>query len=267
MPRWALGIEYDGSGWHGWQKQRNASTVEGELLKALQDLVPASIQIGCAGRTDRGVHALEQVIHFDSQRTDNIWMGALNANLDPRIRVLWAKEVSQDFHARYSARSRTYIYVIYKSVLKPCHLVNQAYWKPSDLDLSVMHKASQIWLGEHDFKAIKTSECQSLSSIREIKNFTVKSVGPFVVLIVEANAFLHRMVRNLVGTLLEIGAGKLGIQAAEAILNSGSKPVKMAPTAPAHGLYLLKVKYPEKFGFNLQFRYPWFLNSIYQKDD
>lgn len=247
--RYALGVEYLGTSFHGWQRQVSGlPTVQGILEDALSDIADHSITLICAGRTDRGVHAIGQVVHFDcrvSRPTDAFVRGA-NTLLPAGIRVRWAKLMSPRFHARFSAEARHYRYIICNYPVEPALLRWGMTWWRDSLDASLMQEAAQHWLGEHDFSAFRASTCNSHSPIRCIESITVSRVGVHIVIDVIANGFLLHMVRNLAGTLRLIGDGRHPPDWARQLLVSKDR-TKAGATAPPDGLYLMSVRYPQQF--------------------
>lgn len=248
MTRVALGIEYDGAAYYGWQRQREVNSVQQELEKALSTVANETIEIQCAGRTDAGVHATNQVIHFNSANTRSLkaWTFGINANLPRTIAVKWAKEVPDDFHARFSATSRRYRYIIYNRQLRGGILYHGVthYYHP--LDAEKMHEAAQCLLGEQDFSAFRAALCQSKTPFRNVHHVRVVRSGDFVIVDIQANAFLHHMVRNIVGSLCEIGSGAQSTEWMAQLL-AGKDRTKAAATAKANGLYLVAVAYPDEF--------------------
>lgn len=242
--RIALGIEYDGTHYHGWQKQENLSTIQGQVEEALSKVADASIYVSCAGRTDAGVHAYGQVVHFDTEveRPIKAWILGTNGYLPANIKVHWAKQVSNDFHARFSATARQYRYVIFNSKIAPAILRHHALWYPYDLNESAMQEAANYLLGEHDFSSFRGSGCQSKSKCRCVEIIDVKRDNLIVTIDVKANAFLLHMVRNIVGLLLEIGRGEHPPIWAKEVLELRDRTA-CAATVPAQGLYLMKVDY------------------------
>lgn len=240
----ALGIEYDGSGFHGWQCQENLKTVQGELESALSKIAAESIKVFCAGRTDAGVHATEQVVHFETtaKRVSRAWTVGTNTHLPSSIAVRWMKEVDEDFHARFSAKARRYRYLIYNHSLRSALWDKRATWYYRPLDASLMHIAAQHLLGEHDFSSFRSSQCESKTPMREVHEIAVSRDGDFVVIDIQANAFLHHMVRNIAGMLMEVGSG---LRKPEAVLEVlGARERRLAgETAAPEGLYLTKVLY------------------------
>ena len=243
--RIALGISYDGGQFHGWQKQPNCRTVQGELERALSQVADSPIVIHAAGRTDTGVHATGQVIHFDcdNERSARAWVYGTNSYLPHDITVGWAKYVDAEFHARHTATARRYQYYIYNHPIRPSLFVHHLTWHYRPLDVEAMHQAAQQLLGEKDFTSFRSIECQSTSSKRSIYTFDIKRRGDLVILDITANAFLHHMVRNLAGTLMLIGSGKYHIDWIAEVLAAKNR-CYAGETAPAYGLYLVHVQYP-----------------------
>lgn len=247
--RIALGIEYNGSAYHGWQDQNNALTIQPVLEKALSEFANHDLRIICAGRTDAGVHALNQVIHFDTtaERTDRGWVLGPNANLPSDISIRWMRKVPDDFSARFSALSRSYRYLINNQSIRSPLMHRRATWYFEPLDADRMHTAAQFLLGEQDFSAYRASRCQSNRPFRNVRHLSVKREGDRVIVDVTANAFLYHMVRNIVGALLEVGTGRRDVSWTKELLE-GRVRAKGANTAPADGLYLVDVAYPEEYG-------------------
>lgn len=246
--KFALGIEYNGSMYHGWQLQKEVSSIQEELEKVLSYIANHKITVICAGRTDSGVHSTSQVIHFETHviRTERAWTVGVNSYLPHDITVLWIKEVSEDFNARYSALSRTYRYIIYNHAIRSSILDNKILNFYKKLDVDKMHRAGQYLIGEHDFTAFRGSACQSCTPWRRIINFKVMRISNFVIINVTANAFLYRMVRNIVSCLLDIGIQKHEVDWIVTVLNSKNRNL-IGPTAKAKGLYLVEVNYPTYF--------------------
>ncbi len=243
--RIALGIEYDGSAFNGWQIQKgNARSVQHCVEQALSQVANHEIDTVCAGRTDSGVHACCQVVHFDTHATRPMhgWVMGGNSNLPEDVNILWAKAVPDDFHARYSARSRTYRYYILNRTYRSALLRHRATWINRPLDESAMHTAAQALVGEHDFSAFRASVCQANTAMRNITALQVTRRCDFVVIEVAANAFLQHMVRNIAGVLLRIGQGEEMVEWAAQVLASRDRRVG-GVTAPAQGLYLYRVDY------------------------
>jgi tRNA pseudouridine38-40 synthase len=242
--RIALGIEYDGSRFLGWQTQPGGGAVQDALEAALSAIASAPVAVTCAGRTDRGVHAREQVVHFetDADRPDSAWVRGVNALLPESVAVLWSREVPADFHARFSARARTYRYVLLNRPVRPALAARHAGWFHAPLDVPAMQRAAGYLVGEHDFTAFRASECQAKSPVRTVHSLQVTGQGTRIDFVVRANAFLHHMVRNIVGTLVYVGKGKHPPHWAREVLESRDRAVA-APTFGAAGLYLETVEY------------------------
>lgn len=248
--RFALEVEYDGSSYSGWQRQFSPQlpTVQGYLEEALSRVADAPITVFCAGRTDRGVHATGQVVHFESpvERSSKAWVLGTNSGLPVSIRVRWAQPVSVDFHARFSALARRYLYLIYEEDLLSTHLFGRATRVADSLNIEAMQQAGRLLEGEHDFSAFRAAGCQSNSPWRCVHWLRVLHHHRFIVVDIQANAFLQHMVRNIVGMLLEVGKGAREPDWAGELL-SGRDRTAGAMTAPAHGLYLVRASYPGQF--------------------
>lgn len=246
--RIALGIEYDGTGFYGWQRQREVNSVQQELETALATVANQPIELFCAGRTDAGVHATGQVVHFDTTaiRDSKAWVMGTNARLPDQIAVRWAKEVPDDFHARFSATARRYRYVIYNHKHRPAILRAGLSHYHQTLDVALMQQAAPALLGEQDFSAFRAIQCQSKTPFRNVHHARLERFGDYVVLDIKANAFLHHMVRNITGSLLEIGMGRQEPAWLEHLLASKDRNLAAA-TAKAGGLYLVEVDYPEHY--------------------
>ncbi|OZG73662.1 tRNA pseudouridine(38-40) synthase TruA [Hahella sp. CCB-MM4] len=248
--RVALVLGYEGARYHGWQAQNSGvSSVQQTLETALSRVADTSLQVVCAGRTDAGVNATQQVVHFESapSRSPHSWVMGANHFLPDDIAIQWAGSVCDDFHARYSATSRVYRYVIYNHPVKPAWAHGSITWIHSRLEEHRMHVAAQALLGENDFTSFRGSDCQSHTPFRNVSRISVTRRGELVIVEIEANAFLHHMVRNIVGTLLQVGTGKQSPEWVADVL-AAKKRSKAGVTAPANGLYLVKVHYPEQFG-------------------
>lgn len=245
----ALGIEYDGSHYFGWQRQGEVESVQQKLEEALSIVANEPIEVFCAGRTDSGVHSTGQVVHFETNanRPMQAWCFGVNANLPDDIAVKWAVEVSDDFHARFSATARRYRYIIFNNNLRSAILPKGVSHYHEDLDEQKMHQAGQFLLGEKDFSAFRASKCQSHSPWRNVHHLNVSRQGKYVIVDIQANAFVHHMVRNIVGSLIEVGQGKQPVEWIRWLLEQKDRKLA-APTAKAEGLYLVKVYYPEHFG-------------------
>lgn len=252
MKRIALGIQYDGASWHGWQTQPARGTVQDTLEAAMKRFALVDIATTCAGRTDAGVHALEQVVHFDTtlEREMFSWVRGVNAFLPPSIAVRWAAEVAADpvdgFHARFSATARTYHYVIYNHPVRAPLLAGKAGWVFRPLQVERMQDAAQHLLGTHDFSAFRAAECQAKSPVKTMQAIRIERRGNMIVLTLTANAFLHHMVRNIVGSLIVIGTGNQPPEWLKEILESRDRS-RAAPTFMPDGLYLAKITYDPKW--------------------
>lgn len=258
MKRWTAGVEYLGTRYGGWQKLSGVNSLQSTLEEALSKVADHRVATTAAGRTDAGVHAFQQVIHFDSDapRTAYAWLLGTNSNLPKDMSLRWIQEVNPQFHARYKAHARRYRYVIHNHRARSALLLNRASWWPQDLDAEVMHRAAQALVGEHDFSAFRDSQCQSPTAIRELKSLHVSRQGEFVVLDICANAFLHHMVRNITGTLAEIGLGKRPESWAAEVLASRLRK-QGGMTAPPEGLYFIGPEYPAEFAIP-EPPQPWF---------
>lgn len=248
--RIALGIEYNGHGFYGWQAQRELPTIQGALETALAKVANEAITLFCAGRTDASVHATGQVVHFDTRAKRHIdaWIWGTNTHLPPGIAVRWARAVDYHFHARFKATARRYRYVIFNHPVRPALLSTRATWHYYPLDIQRMHTAASCLIGEQDFSSFRSSQCNSASPMRNITAFTIERQGDYVIFEIEANAFLHHMVRNIAGSLMKIGAGFKEPGWLQEVLLAKNRRVA-AETAPADGLYLIKVTYPEPYTF------------------
>ena len=242
--RIALGIEYDGSRFLGWQTQPGGGTVQDSLEAALAVIAAERVAVTCAGRTDRGVHALEQVVHFDSAaaRPHSAWVRGVNALLPDSVGVLWSKGVPADFHARYSARARVYRYVLLNRAVRPALAARHVGWCHAPLDVPAMRAAAEQVLGEHDFSAFRSAECQASTPVRTLQALDIEQRGERIDFVLRANAFLHHMVRNLVGTLIDVGRRKHAPEWVRELLESRNR-ARAAPTFAAEGLYLEAVEY------------------------
>lgn len=258
MSRWAAGVEYVGTAFCGWQTHVGLRCVQSELEAGLSKVADHSVAVTAAGRTDAGVHGLQQVIHFDSdaRRSEYAWLLGTNTNLPPDVNLRWVQPVREDFHARFSARARHYRYVIHNHSARSSLLLNRAAWWPQRLDAEAMHAAAQALLGEQDFSAFRDSQCQSPTAMRNVRSLSVVRRGDFVVMDVCANAFLHHMVRNFAGTLAEVGLGKRPVGWVAEVL-AGRQRVKAGMTAPAGGLYFVGPEYPAEFALPER-PAPWF---------
>jgi tRNA pseudouridine38-40 synthase len=246
--RVALGVEYDGAAFCGWQTQASGCGVQDHLQAALAHIAGEPIETICAGRTDAGVHAIEQVVHFDAPvaRPASAWVRGVNAALPAGIAVLWAHEVADEFHARYGALGRRYRYLLLNHPVRPAAGHGRVGWFHLPLDVDAMRAAAKLLEGEHDFTAFRSSECQARSPVREIRAITIEPRGAYLVFDFTANAFLHHMVRNLVGTLIYVGKGRHRPEWVSTLLASRDRALA-APTFDAAGLYLAQVEYDPRW--------------------
>ncbi len=245
IKRIAMCLRYDGSKYHGWQVQKSLITVQQVVERAISFVAAHPVHTYCSGRTDAGVHATSQIIHFETEsvRSDHAWVFGANSNLPADVSVVWAKEVDQDFHARFSAVARRYRYILYNHETRPGILRNSVGWWYRPLDEQIMHQAAQYLLGEHDFSSFRGAGCQSKSPVRTIHQLDVRRVRQMVILEVQANAFLLHMVRNLAGVLVAIGSGDKPPEWASEVLAAKDRRRAGVTISPA-GLYLVEVDYP-----------------------
>lgn len=258
--RYALGIEYDGERYCGWQRQNNVIGVQQKLEESLTKIADEKITVFCAGRTDTGVNATNQVVHFDTSkiRKDVAWTLGVNTHLPNDIAVTWVKEVSEDFHARFSATARTYRYIIHNNRLRSAILSKGLSFCHYPLDENLMHEAAQHLIGKHDFTSFRTVHCQSHSPVRTIEHCHVSRKGDYVIIEIKANAFLHHMVRNIAGSLMRVGQEIETIDWIKEVLNAKNRCLA-GMTAQAGGLYFVDVDYPEQFGIPKRNLGPLFL--------
>lgn len=242
-------LEYEGSGFSGWQWQDTAPSVQAAVERAVSQVADAPIRVTVAGRTDAGVHACAQVIHFDTEaaRSPHAWLRGTNSNLPREVALLWVGEVSTAFHARFSATGRAYRYVILNRTVRPTYLAKRVTHEYRLLDAARMQTAATQLLGTHDFSSFRAVQCQAKSPVRSLRALTVTRRDDFIVIEVAANAFLHHMVRNLAGVLMDIGAGEREPDWAREVLEARDRTLG-GITAPPDGLYLAAVEYPESFG-------------------
>lgn len=247
--RIALGIEYKGTQFSGWQSQAGARTVQDCVELALGRVADRPVRVAAAGRTDAGVHAGAQVIHFDTDvhRPGHSWVRGGNSHLPHDVRILWARSVPDRFHARFSALERAYRYVIYAARTRPAILDGLCTWVYYDLSLGSMQEALDAVPGTHDFSAFRAAGCQAKSPVRTVSRCEISQSGPWLWLDIRADAFLQHMVRNLVGTLLLIGRGERPVAWLGQVL-AGKDRRSAGPCAPPAGLYLMAVRYPPQLG-------------------
>ncbi|MGC9386918.1 MAG: tRNA pseudouridine(38-40) synthase TruA [Hydrogenovibrio sp.] len=244
----AIGIEYQGTAYCGWQRQAHCDSVQQPLEAALSEIANEPIELNCAGRTDTGVHAIGQVAHFvtTAERPDKAWVQGVNTKLPRDIRVIWVKPMTGDFHARFSAVARQYRYVIFNRSVHSAILAHRVTWESWPLDETKMHQAAQALIGERDFSSFRAAGCQAAHARREVQWIAVSRRGDFVFVDIRANAFLHHMVRNIVGTLLEVGRGEKPVDWVTDLLAKQDR-TQAGMTAPADGLYFVNAFYPEAF--------------------
>lgn len=251
--RIALGIEYDGTDFHGWQRLKDAPSVQATVERALARVAGEqndnAIALTCAGRTDSGVHAQCQVVHFDTnaQRSERSWVLGTNSNLPASIAVRWARRVGDDFHARYGAVARSYRYTILNRPVRAALQARYVTWERVALSADTMHAAAQALVGEHDFSAFRTVACQARSPVRTVQSIHVEREDDRVVMRIRANAFLHHMVRNIIGSLLPVGRAEQPVTWLAALLDGRDRGAA-GPTAPASGLVFVHPSYPAAHG-------------------
>jgi tRNA pseudouridine38-40 synthase len=247
--RIVLGVSYNGQAYRGWQSQPDGQTVQDKLEKALSTFANQPISTLCAGRTDAGVHGLMQVVHFDTavERTEYAWVRGTNANLPKDISVHWAVKTTPDFHCRASAQSRRYAYVLLESPIRPSIEVGRVGWTFQSLDMDAMRAGADLLLGEHDFTSFRASECQALSPVKTMLDIALHRRGAYWRIEFEANAFLHHMIRNIMGCLVQIGTGKKPPQWMAEVLAARDRRAA-APTFSPDGLYFLGPRYDAAWG-------------------
>lgn len=247
--RVALGVSYDGTNFCGWQSQPSACGVQDALEQAIARIAQHPIRVHAAGRTDTGVHALGQVVHFETEsiRPLSAWVRGVNAHLPATVRVTWAHVVGDDFHARFSALERSYQYLLYNAPVSPAIMATKSGWFHLPLNLSAMTEAAQYLLGEHDFSAFRASQCQAKTPIRRLSQANVSVSGKYIVFNFSANAFLQHQVRNMIGALVYIGKGAYAPDYMKVLLQKRDRNLS-PPTFSPCGLYLTGVKYDEKWG-------------------
>ncbi len=246
--RLALGITYRGTDYHGWQSQPDGRTVQDHLESALSRFAAAPIRVVCAGRTDTGVHGLNQVVHLDTDRQRDLfsWVRGPNAHLPKDISVQWCRSVPDHFHARNLARGRRYAYILQESVVRPAMDFGRVGWTFRPLDEDRLKAAAAVLIGTHDFSAFRSADCQALSPVKELRRIDVTRHGSFWRFDFEASAFLHHMVRNLMGCLVMVGTGVRDVAWLEKVLVSRSRALA-APTFSADGLFFLTALYDAEF--------------------
>jgi tRNA pseudouridine38-40 synthase len=247
--RIALGVEYDGTAYVGWQRQKSGVGVQECLEEAVGRVADDPVEAVCAGRTDAGVHAAGQVVHFDTgaDRSARGWLLGINSNLPDDVNVTWARTVNDDFHARYSALSRSYRYLVLNRLARSALFRRRAWWVHEPLDEKAMAAGGALLVGEHDFSAFRATGCQSRTPVRELRELTVTRRGHWIAIDITANAFVQHMVRNIAGTLVSIGRGDQAPDWAAQVL-AGRDRAAGGATAPPHGLTLMRVRYPAALG-------------------
>ena len=257
--RIALGIEYDGSQYYGWQRQSHAVSIQQTVEEALSKVADQEIRIHTAGRTDTGVHATEQIIHFDSgaDRENKAWVMGVNSYLPDSISILWAKVMDEEFHARFSAVSRRYRYVILNRSVRPALLSKRVTWVYKSLDESRMQTAARYLEGTHDFTSYRAISCQAKLPVRTVHQINVRKQNEFIFIDIHADGFLHHMVRNIAGVLISIGKGEHSDRWSQEVLECRDRTIG-GVTANASGLYLVKVQYDDKYGLNSAILWPAF---------
>ena len=260
LMRYALGVEYDGSRYFGWQRQKNVISVQQTLEQALSKIANEPIEVVCAGRTDTGVNATNQIIHFETEqvRKDVAWTLGTNTHLPKDVAVTWVKPVTEDFHARFSATARRYRYIIYNNPLRSAILSSGISFCHYPLNENLMQQAAQLIVGRHDFTSFRTVHCQSHSPIRTLYHCQVSRQGNYIIIDVKGNAFLHHMVRNIAGSLMKIGQGLKPVSWMKEVLEAKNRCVA-GITAPSAGLYFVDVDYPEQFDIPKRSLGPLFL--------
>lgn len=246
--RVALGVEYDGTKFAGWQVQPNQRTVQDCLQQALSKVANHTIKVVAAGRTDSGVHALSQVVHFDttSSRPERNWILGLNTNLPSDINVIWAKEVDADFNARFSAIKRSYRFILLNRVSRSAVHADRMWWYFKPLDEQRMQEAANLLIGHHDFSAFRAKDCQAKNTMKTMELIKVTRQDDCIAIDVVAQSFLHHMVRNIVGVLVLIGEGKESVEWAKQVLDSKDRG-QGGITSPPQGLYFVNVEYPAQY--------------------
>jgi len=265
VSRIALGVEYKGARYRGYQRQVDGvPSIQETLERALSRVAGGQpVSLTCAGRTDALVHASGQVVHFDTtvQRSPHAWVMGANANLPADISVTWAQQMPMGFDARFSAVSRRYRYVIYNDPIRPAHLAQEVTWNHRSLDIVAMRKAAAMLVGTHDFSAFRASQCQAKSPVKTVHHLELLEFGRLIVIDIRANAFLHHMVRNIAGVLMTIGAGQQPVDWARQVLESRRRE-QGGVTAHPYGLYLVHVEYPAQFDVPERYLGPHFLSGL-----
>lgn len=249
--RFALGLEYQGTVYAGWQRQPEITqtvTIQSMVERVVSEIANQPISIVCCGRTDAGVHAVQQVVHFDTSAIRSVyaWVRGVNTLLPKNISLRWALPVEDNFHARHSAVERRYTYIIYNHAVRPAVLNNQVGWVYKPLSLHLMQEAAQLFIGQHDFSSFRASECQAHTPIRTITQLTIEQNGALFLFHIQANAFLHHMIRNMVASLVYVGTGKWSIHQLDSVFRAKDRRYA-APTFSPNGLYFCGAIYPKQF--------------------
>ncbi len=257
--RIACAVEYDGAVFCGWQRQQNAPSVQACVEQALARVADHPVTVGCAGRTDTGVHATWQIIHFDTEarRSERSWLLGANSHLPREVRMVRVQQVDETFHARFCAQARSYRYVILNREVPSALLRRRTTWERRPLDVARMQQAGAYLLGEHDFSSFRAVACQAKSPVRTVQHLTLKRSDELIYLDVRANTFLHHMVRNIAGALISVGCGDRPVEWVGEVLAHRDR-TRGGVTAPADGLYLVGVRYPAQFGIAAGGRLPVF---------
>ncbi|WP_044407463.1 tRNA pseudouridine(38-40) synthase TruA [Thiomicrospira microaerophila] len=252
MYKLALGVEYLGHAYCGWQKQHHCASVQAQVEAALRFVANQPIEVFCAGRTDTGVNAIGQVVHFETEakRPLNAWVEGVNTRLPDDVRISWVTEVAHTFHARFSALARAYRYVIFNRPRPSAILSARVTWERQYLDVDLMQEAAEALMGEQDFSSFRAAGCQAAHPRREVQQVAVSRRGDFVFIDIKANAFLHHMVRNIAGTLMQVGRGQVEPSWVATLLALKDR-TKATVTAPAAGLYFVNAFYPDEFAIPL----------------
>ncbi len=257
--KYAACIEYDGTPYFGWQRLSHGPSVQAEVENSLSQVAAQPIELNCAGRTDSGVHGIGQIVHFEStaERSIKAWKMGCNRNLPDDISMRWIQPVNEDFHARFSAISRRYRYIILNQITRPAIIFNKVCWYKESLNADLMHQSAQLLLGENDFSSFRAAGCQAKHARRELQSISVTRDGQYIYIDIVANAFLHHMVRNIVGSLFEVGKAAKPVEWFTELLAVKDRN-QAGITAPACGLYFVSVEYPKQFELPAVSKPPFF---------
>ena len=257
MMKYAIGVEYCGAAYCGWQRQSHCDSIQKNVEAALGFVANLPIELVCAGRTDTGVHAIQQVAHFETtaERGQRAWVMGSNCRLPSDIRLKWAVPVDEEFHARFSARSRAYRYIIFNSSVPSAIFHDRSSWEYQPLDHTVMHDCAQILLGEHDFSSFRAAGCQAKSSSRNVEEISVTRQGEMIFMDIRANAFLYHMVRNIAGSLIAVGKGEQNAAWFAEVFKAQDRKLA-AKTAVAAGLYFVQARYDEQYKLPVMVKNP-----------